>query len=224
MGLKELIFGGGVKVDDTPDAYRGSLQEWLPIKNIIHGMVVTTDHRFIKVMEIIPDATFHLKSPMDQQTSIMYFASYLKVAPDRLQVRVVTQRTDLEEYVRRMKGFLAAETNAACREMIEDNIAEVTRVISTESISHRFFLVMQYEPRMKARGFTIQAIAERLAEEADTARRYLDLCGLEVLIPEYEDNAVLELLYELINKRTARRVKLPPGVFDMMTQVHGIYP
>ena len=28
---------------------------------------------------------------------------------------------------------------------------------------------------------------------------------------------------QTINKNTARRVKLPDGVFDMMTSVHGIY-
>ena len=34
---------------------------------------------------------------------------------------------------------------------------------------------------------------------------------------------ILKLLYEIINKRTSRRVKLPEGVFDMTTAVHGIY-
>ena len=76
---------------------------------------------------------------------------------------------------------------------------------------------------MKAKRNTVRAIAERLNEEADTARRYLDVCGLEVLEPRYADNMVLELLYEIINKKTSRRVKLPPGVFDMTTAVHGLY-
>ena len=33
----------------------------------------------------------------------------------------------------------------------------------------------------------------------------------------------LKLLYDLINKATSLRVKLPEGVFDMTTAVHGIY-
>jgi len=107
--------------------------------------------------------------------------------------------------------------------MIEDNINMVSDVAAHEVTTHRFFVIFQYEPHMKARGNTVKAIAERLNEEAETARRYLDLCGLEVLEPEYSDNSVLELLYETINKNTARRVKLPDGVFDMLTPVHGIY-
>ena len=41
--------------------------------------------------------------------------------------------------------------------------------------------------------------------------------------PRYADEFALELLYEIINKRTSQRVKLPEGVFDMTTAVHGVY-
>ena len=76
---------------------------------------------------------------------------------------------------------------------------------------------------MKAAGHTAAAVIQRLNEEADTARRYLDVCELEVLEPRYSDDLVLKLLYEIINKRTSLRVKLPEGVFDMTTAVHGIF-
>ena len=76
---------------------------------------------------------------------------------------------------------------------------------------------------MKSKGHSIAAIIQRLNEEADTARRYLDVCELEVLEPRYSDDFVLKLLYEIINKRTSLRVKLPEGVFDMTTAVHGIF-
>jgi hypothetical protein len=83
--------------------------------------------------------------------------------------------------------------------------------------------VFEYEQQRPARNNTVRAIADKLNEEADTARRYLELCGLEVLQPEYMDDAALELLYQVINKRTSRRVPLPDGVFDMVTDVHGVY-
>ena len=76
---------------------------------------------------------------------------------------------------------------------------------------------------MHAKRNTVKYIVERLNEEADTARRYLDICELEVLEPRYSDDFILKLLYEIINKRTSRRVPLPDGVFDMTTAIHGIY-
>ena len=76
---------------------------------------------------------------------------------------------------------------------------------------------------MRAKHNTAKAILQRLNEEADTARRYLDACELEVLEPRYSDNFVVKLLYEILNKQTGQRVRLPDGVFDMTTAVHGIY-
>jgi hypothetical protein len=223
MNLKELIFGGSVKgLDSSGDGYSGSVQEWLPIKNITGGMVVTKDRRFVKIVEVLP-VNFHLKTPHEQQNIIYYFASYLKIAPNSIQIRIVTQRLDLEGYIEKMIKYRDNEENDKCREMIEDNITMVSDVVANEVTTHRFFIIIQYEPHMKARNNTVRAIAERLNEEADMARRYLDLCGLEVLEPEYSDNAVAELLYEVINKRSAGRVKLPDGVFDMMTAIHGYY-
>lgn len=224
MGLKELLFGSKVSGLDSSSAgeYMGSVQEWLPIKNIIDGVVVTKDNRFVKIVETMP-VNFHLKTLTEQQTIIYYFASYLKIAPKNLQIRVMTQRLDLDAYIRKMRDYHDNEENEQCRALIEDNIEEVSYIAANEVTTHRFFIIFEHEPQMKARNNTVKAIAQRLNEEADVARRYLDLCGLEVLDPEYMDNAVLELLYEMINKGTSRRVRLPAGVFDMMTEIHGVY-
>jgi NADH:ubiquinone oxidoreductase subunit C len=223
MNLKEFIFGANVRgLDGSKGGYSGSVQEWLPVKNIIGGIVVTKEHRFAKIIEVMP-VNFHLKTPHEQQNIIYYFASYLKVASNNLQIRVITQRLDMAEYISKMHKYRDDETNEKCREMIEDNINMVSDVVANEVTTHRFFIIFQHEPGMKGKNNTVRAIADRLNEEADIARRYLDLCGLEVLEPEYSDNATLELLYETINKRSSRRVKLPDGVFDMMTAVHGLY-
>ena len=122
-----------------------------------------------------------------------------------------------------MEEYAKNEENEFCREMIEDNIREIGQGIASEAIRHRFFLTFQYEPRMRAKRNTVKAIVERLNEEADTARRYLDACEVEVVEPRFSDNFVLKLLYEIINKKTSQRVPLPDGVFDMTTAIHGIY-
>ena len=222
MNIKELIFGGGVKAYAGGGAYRDSIQAWLPIKNIRGGVVVTRDNRFIKILEVLP-VNIYLKSANDRQNIIASYAAWLKIAPDNIQLEARTLPADTADYVERMKGFAEQEENESCREMIEDNIAQIGQGVASDAIRHRFFLIFQYEAHMKSKGHSVGAIIQRLNEEADTARRYLDVCELEVLEPRYTDDFVLKLLYEIINKRTSRRVKLPEGVFDMTTAVHGIY-
>ena len=222
MNIKELIFGGGVKAYAGGGAYRDSIQAWLPIKNIRGGVVVTRDNRFIKILEVLP-VNIYLKSANDRQNIIASYAAWLKIAPDNIQLEARTLPADTADYVERMKQYAEREENESCREMIEDNIAEIGQGVASDAIRHRFFLIFQYEAHMKSKGHSVGAIIQRLNEEADTARRYLDVCELEVLEPRYTDDFILKLLYEIINKRTSRRVKLPEGVFDMTTAVHGIY-
>ena len=185
-------------------------------------MVITKDNRFIKILEVLP-VNIYLKSTDDRQNIISAFASYLKIAPDSMQFEVRTIPADTADYISRMEEYAKSEENDFCREMIEDNINEIGKGIASEAIRHRFFLIFQYEPNMHAKHNTVKAIVDRLNEETDTARRYLDMCELEVLEPRYTDNFILKLLYEIINKRTSRRVALPDGVFDMTTAIHGIY-
>ena len=221
MNVKELIFGGGVKTAGG-GAWRDSIQAWLPIKNIINGVVITRDNRFVKILEVLP-VNIYLKSPNDRQNIIASYAAYLKIAPDSLQLEARTLPADTATYVDRMREYGSAEDNECCREMIEDNIKEIGQGVASDALRHRFFLIFQYESRMHAKGRTAAAIVQRLNEEADTARRYLDGCELEVLEPSFADDFILKLLYEIINKRTSRRVQLPEGVFDMTTAVHGVF-
>ena len=222
MNVKELIFGGGVKTSAGGGAWRDSIQAWLPIKNIVGGVVVTRDNRFIKILEVLP-VNIYLKSPNDRQNIIASYASWLKIAPDNIQLEARTLPADIAAYVARMREYVSQEENESCREMIEDNIAQIGEGVASDALRHRFFLIFQYEAGMRAKRNTTAGIIQRLNEEADTARRYLDMCELEVLEPPFSDDFILKLLYEIINKRTSQRVKLPEGVFDMTTTVHGIF-
>ncbi len=222
MNLKSLIFGSVAEAGGVDGIYRDSIQAWLPIKNISGGVVMTKDNRFVKILEVLP-VNIYLKSPADRKNIISSFAAYLKIAPDSMQVEARTLPADMTDYIRQMEEYAKNEENDYCREMIEDNIKEIGHGIASEALRHRFFLVFQYEARMHAKRNTVRHLIERLNEEADTARRYLDICELEVLEPRFTDDFALTLLYEIINKRTSRRVPLPEGVFDMTTAIHGIY-
>lgn len=174
ISIKKALFGGGVETNATA-SYQGSIQDWLPVKNIIGGVVITKDNRFIKILEIVP-VNIYLKSAEDRQAIVEAFAAYLKIAPDHMQFEARTLPADISRYVERMQEYAKNEDNAYCREMIQDNIQDIGMGVASNALQHRFFMVFQYESQMRASPNTVQGIIQRLNEEADTARRYLDLC------------------------------------------------
>lgn len=219
MNVKELLFGQTRGQIKTQGIYKGSTQEWLPIADIKDDIIITKDGRYIKIIEILP-VNFYLKSAMEQQNIIYSFAQYLKIAPDNLQIRVCTQKADIGAYENRMWGYYNEEPNEKCREMIEDNIAMVRYLAVNEAVTHRFFLIIQLEPGMKVRSFEVADISERLYEEAQTARKYLDFCGLESIEWDNPDETVIKLLYTLINKKSAANINFAGSISEMFTEFY----
>ena len=83
MNLKDVIFGNSAAaVHDLGGSYSGSSQEWLPIKDILKGVIITRDKRFVKVLELLP-VNFYTLSETEQGNAIADFAAYLKVAADQ---------------------------------------------------------------------------------------------------------------------------------------------
>lgn len=221
MDLKQLLFGQPKASVSMPAQVSGSTEEWLPVADISHGIIALKDGRFIKIIEILP-VNFLLKTPAEKASIIYYYASYLKIAPDNLQICVLTKRADMSAYAERMRGYQNSEPNALCRELNEDNIREVEYLAENEALQKRILLVYQLEPGMKLREESIEAIGERMLEEEEKARNYLDMCGLEVPRPEYADNFQLQILYELLNPRTSQENPLPLTVFDAATPLAGV--
>lgn len=223
MDLKHLLFGTPAAAAKLSPQAPDSTENWLSVVDIRNGVVVLKDGRYIKIVEILP-VNFLLKSPTEQENIIFSYASYLKISPANLQVCVVTRPEDISGYAARMQEYRQNEEVPLCRELIDDNIREVEYLAANEALHKSIYLVFELEPNMRLRANTPEAIGDRLHEEEQTARRYLDSCGLEVLSPEFADNFQLNTLYEILNPRTSKSNPLPLTVFDAATNIAGVSP
>lgn len=199
--------------------YENSTQKWLPVENIRNGIIILKDRRYIKVVEVLP-VNFYLKSEVEQENIIYYFASYLKIAPDNLQIRVLTQRADIGEYLGKLNQRSETEHNEPCRNMILDEIEFVKGLSDNTAVKKRFFIVFEYAGKQfAARDNSFADVCRALGDEAYKAQRYLSQCGLEVL-NIMDDGFLIDLFYGIINKHTAKFVK--PGNFtgSMFEEIH----
>ncbi len=199
--------------------YENSTQKWLPIETITNGIVALKDGRYIKILEILP-VNFYLKSEVEQENIIYYFASYLKIAPDNLQIRVSTERADIDDYLKRHNIFAENEENEQTRAMIYDEMEFVRGLSENVAIKKRFFIIIEYS----GRSYNLQResfadVERQLADEAYKAERYLSQCELGV-IDICDNGQLIDLLYSFINKQSAKYIR--PGNFSdsMFDEVH----
>ena len=86
------------------------VQDFIPVKDIIRGIIVTDDNRYIKILEIEP-LNFMLRSEEEQFNIIATFASWLKISPMKLQFKSITRKADSEKHIESLKAELATEEN-----------------------------------------------------------------------------------------------------------------
>ena len=187
------------------------LEDYLPIEKISNGIVYTTDHRYIKILEVEP-INFLLRSAREQQGIIYSFISYLKISPVKLQIKMISKKADINKHLEQSALELSRETDPHCRILQEDYIRFVKKLSSKEAVSRRFFLIFEYEPFNANRKVEEKEILTALETAAQTAKTFLYQCGNEVNTHDNEDEFTTEVLYTLLNRTICAEKPLPKRI------------
>lgn len=194
------------------------LAEYLPIEKIENGVIYTRDHRFVKVVEVVP-VNFLLRSAQEQRDIIYSFISYLKIAPAKVQIKVLTKRADINRHLDTVRREMEVETDPRCRTLQEDYMGLIHRLGQREAITRRFFLAFEYEMMPGTRrGHEEEEAIASLNTAARTASNYLRQCGNEVIFPENEDDATAEVLYSILCRRAAETTPFPERVKEVLAE------
>ena len=181
----------------------------------MNGIVYTTDHRYIKILEIDP-INFLLRSAREQQGIIYSFISYLKISPVKLQIKMISKKADINKHLEQAALELDRETDPHCRELQKDYIQFVQKLSSREAVSRRFFLIFEYEPFNTNRKEEEKDIIAQLETAAQTAQTYLFQCGNIVAEHDNEDEFTTDVLYTLLNRSLCASKPLPDRIREVL--------
>lgn len=212
--IKELLFGKKDGTVVTGRRFPNGTQSLVPFVDIRNGVLITADGRYLKILEVLP-TNFYLKTDIEQKNIIYYFASYLRIAPDSLQILVTTQRADIDTYCEQMEALYNSETNERCKDMIMEDAELVNYLAEYEAVSRHFYIVFQYTGNSSE----FDDIEKELNELSETAYQYLDYCGLEVLRHEKYDEFLFRTVYSFYHRSAASE----PDYKSLMSQIGPIY-
>ena len=205
-----------IKEDKPPCV--NPVADYLPIEKIANGIIYTKDHRFVKVVEVVP-INFMLRSAREQRNIIYSFVSYLKISPVKLQIKVLTRRADINRHLDTVRREMAQEDNEQCRLMQEDYLDFVQQVGSHEAVTRRFFLIFEYESWNNTRRSEQEDEAiQSLQSAVHTASNYLRQCGNEVVVHENEDEFTVDVFYNLLCRNESAVKPLSVRVQEVVTQ------
>ena len=194
-----------------------TLEDYLPIDKISNGIIYTTDHRYVKILEIEP-INFLLRSAREQQGIIYSFISYLKISPVKLQIKMISKKADINKHLEQAALELSRETNPHCRELQKDYIQFVKKLSSREAVSRRFFLIFEYEPFNVNRKVEEKEILAALETASQTAKTFLYQCGNQVVTHDNEDEFTTDVLYKLFNRTLCTEKPLQDRIADVLAR------
>ena len=111
-----------------------STQAFSPVSDVKGGIVITRDGRYVKILEF-SSINFSLLSASDQESVTDSYGAALKNFPNNTQIKIVSKRADVEEYLRKLESDQRKETNAKCRQLQYEQVQLIEMAGATQGIA-----------------------------------------------------------------------------------------
>jgi len=184
------------------------VQDFIPVKKIQNGMIITTDNRYVKIVEVKP-INFMMRSSLEQDVIIQTLATWFRIAPVKVQIKSVTRRADINKHIRSVQKNMSHEKNLSVVSLGKSYLNLVQAVKEKQSLSRRFFIIFTYDGILNARKTTdISEIGMVLEMAAGNVRARLEQCGNEIVTftsDVKEAEFLEEILYSFFNRKTSNR-------------------
>lgn len=186
-------------------------QDYVPVEYIKDGVLILTSNtgsnrkRYVKVIKIIP-TNFALKTPDEQDMTIIDFAKWLKSsAPSSMQIKVTTEKTDIEEYLSETRKAMSKEKSEKCISAMKNYMSYLEEKGQFETFERSYHLIFEYEPpKFGQAAKTEEDVIESLNSRAEQIKTELHALGNDVITyTSHNENIDLaELIYKHYNRRT----------------------
>ena len=190
-------------------------EDFIPVKDIRNGIIETVDGRYLRIIEVEP-INFLLRSTSEQRNIVASFASWMKISPVKVQIKVLTKKADIGKHLRTIERDMESENNPKCRELQLDYYRLIQTIGTREAITRRFLVIFEYEA-VTNRKPEYAEIVSALETAVQTARQYFLHCDNAVVNHDDENAFLMEILYTIFNRSTCEVKTVDRRVRDLQT-------
>lgn len=172
-----------------------STQMFSMVRDVRDGIVVTKDRRYIKIMEFTP-VNLALRAGVERADIISAFAAVLKVMPDTVQCKVLTQRANTRKYLDQIAEDLKTETCQGVITLASERADMIQEIASNGGVSRRFFLIFEYEKKDRfGKKMQWQEIRSHIFYQSTMIENAMSACGNILVNTNPDDEWVMEVFY-----------------------------
>lgn len=198
------------KQKDKKDApfYDASVQDFIPLKEVRGGMMITTDNRYISMVEIMP-INFYNKSTNNKKLIQETFGSLFHNLSASIQIKAmndITNPSRLIEYVREQTG---ESEDPKIIETLHDYIETVKDLSKGRGVTTRFFLFYEYTGNQEGRKSNdMNEIYQTMIDNKRFIYSTMAACGHICYVPDDYNMEIGEFLYYFFNRNSSKEYTL----------------
>lgn len=173
-------------------------QSFINIMDVSDGIIITSDDRYIRIIEIVPTNFFN-KDALEQERIVYQFAQYLSHAPRTMQIKAMSVPETAADYLKVLQTYKdLPNATRETKEMVDDLVKEIQNTVEIYKLtSNRFFVIYEFEEFQMAPEFDY--VKKVLLGHELALAECMQKCGCKVVSPRLTNNEYLNtVLYEYI--------------------------
>lgn len=203
-------------------------KDYVPIKDIRNGIVITKDNRFQRILELFP-VNFDTLPAFERDDIIADFGSWLKLAPASFQIKMKTETSDPSKDIKRIKDRCIKANDKDVSDLIESFTAKMEEISFNNTVVTKFYIIVTLDSGYKRQSF--YEVEEEFRSIQNNMSVYFGKIG-NIVAPlgESEDDEIIETInffYKFFNPRTSANEhqfgKKPVSVSDRVSRLRNDY-
>lgn len=181
--------------------------EWVNVKEVRGGIIITFDSRYLKILEIMPINYWQME-PERKEYIINKFTSLSLASPTKFMLKMVTDTVDISGVINNVKDVNKSVTSEAVKNAEQGYIDHMESLRDFAGLDTRYFYIFEYE-KQSDEGVKndFETIWNSMRSIEADVRDTFTMCGNEVAVhdPLQENRWQLEVLYKYFNKNTSKK-------------------
>lgn len=181
-------------------------QNYVPVRDIIGGVIFLEDGSIINILEILP-INYVEKTDSKKDMIADIFGNSFRQFPASGHIKIMNVSTDLAPFERHLREAVAQEMNQKLLERVEDYINNVKVIKKYNAIHKRFFYIYEYAGDEKGKkSDNVRDILFSLRMEQHIIMNAFTQMGNIALPLDNDIDAVADILYQFYNPQSYETV------------------
>lgn len=189
---------------DIEKFYDGAAQSVIPVKDVKNGIIITTDNRYIGVIEVLP-INYEKMERKDKIKIINKFKDFFKADFYKFGFKIVSDSSDTSELIRNIRKQNKNIKDEKVKNCLLDYINFVKTLGSRGAVVKRYYFIYEYNGLDGEKANKFEDIAIHMQKKRNDVIAAFSNCGNPCVTYdsiEEQTYATLDFIYRFFNKKS----------------------